>query len=270
MTTAWLGIISEAGWSVPLDEVTWCSTASDEAPWSVEVGDRKLTRAKRGEGFKVLGTVLTFDNNAEVELQNRFARSWRAFYKYQHLLCCRKAPLSERLKLLQSLVSTSLFWCCGSWNLTAQQRSEIRGVQQAMLRRMMPLRRWPSETLSNFMHRLGLRVQTVKKTNGFQNWDSIYLQRMFSWAGHVARLRDYDPDRITFLVLQYRNFKWIRDRARRNGGNQMHGRKVRVWRWEHSVDSFFKGSEWQHVALCKSSWYERLDSFVQWKSDSKQ
>ncbi|CAK0873857.1 unnamed protein product [Prorocentrum cordatum] len=245
MTTAWLGIISEAGWSVPLDEVTWCSTASDEAPWSVEVGDRKLTRAKRGEGFKVLGTVLTFDNNAEVELQNRFARSWRAFYKYQHLLCCRKAPLSERLKLLQSLVSTSLFWCCGSWNLTAQQRSEIRGVQQAMLRRMMPLRRWPSETLSNFMHRLGLRVQTVKKTNGFQNWDSIYLQRMFSWAGHVARLRDYDPDRITFLVLQYRNFKWIRDRARRNGGNQMHGRKVRVWRWEHSVDSFFKGSEWQ-------------------------
>ena len=132
------------------------------------------------------------------------------------------------------------------------------------------MRRRPSESMEDFMSRLGSKIKAVKNAHGFNNWDAIYLQRLFSWAGHVARLQEYDPDRATFRVLQHRNYKWIRDIARRNGGNQMHGRKVRVWRWEYKVDRFFKGSEWQTTALSKTAWYERLDSFVQWHSEGKQ
>ena len=73
------------------------------------------------------------------------------------------------------------------------------------MRKMMPMKRWPSEALNDFMHRLGNKVKAVKNASGFQDQESIYLQSLFSWAGHLARLRDYDPDRITTLVPQYRN-----------------------------------------------------------------
>ena len=132
------------------------------------------------------------------------------------------------------------------------------------------MRRRPSESMEAFMSRLGSKIKAVKNAHGFNNWDAIYFQRLFSWAGHVARLQEYDPDRTTFRVLQHRNYKWIRDTASRNGGNQMHGRKVRVWRWEYKIDRFFEGSEWQATALSKADWYERLDSFVQWHSEDKQ
>ena len=142
MTEAWLALLREYGWSVPLNETTWCSTGPDSNHhWIVNVAGQKLPRAPRSTGFKVLGTQVCFDNCFEVELQNRISRAWRAFYKFADLLCCQAAPWKNRLQLLSLLVGHSLFWCSGSWNLTARQVSKVRGLQQDILHKMVRLKR---------------------------------------------------------------------------------------------------------------------------------
>ena len=37
MTSYWLGLLNSAGWMVPLSELTFCTTDSDEQNWQVRV-----------------------------------------------------------------------------------------------------------------------------------------------------------------------------------------------------------------------------------------
>ena len=131
-----------------------------------------------------------------------------------------------------------------------------------MLRKMMPLRKRPAETAEALMQRIGKNIKRVKEEYAFRDWGEVYFEHVFTWAGHVARLGDYDRDRVTHRVLEYRNYKWIRERARQNKGNQMHGRKVRVWRWEHRVDKLFQRGDWQAAARSKAAWRTHLEKFL--------
>ena len=90
MTEAWVTILAEAGWVVPLDETIWCSTQSDDVPGQVNVQGTTLRRVARNEGFKVFGITVTFDNSAEVELLSSVSKALRAFYTYKHEYpkCC--------------------------------------------------------------------------------------------------------------------------------------------------------------------------------------
>ena len=142
MLKCWLELLAEFGWQVPLEEATWCTTASDtNTHWRVAIDSQTVPRSSRKKGFEALGVVLTFDNSCELELEARIASAWRAFYKFKHVLCCRGADIGRRYKLLFTLVQTALCWCWSSWNLTVTQLSKIRGVQQSVMRKMLCLHR---------------------------------------------------------------------------------------------------------------------------------
>ena len=81
MTEAWLCILQQHGWSVPIGEATWCTTGSDDVTqWVVQLSEGEVRRSARAEGFKALGAWITFDNAFERELQNRFSKAWSAFF----------------------------------------------------------------------------------------------------------------------------------------------------------------------------------------------
>ena len=118
MFSWWFERLRNFGWTVPLEECTWMTSAKDKEVWRVRVGEVEIKRVGRAAGFGALGTLLAADSRTERELENRARRAWAAFFKHEFILCCRNAPLKSRLKLLQILVEPTLFWCAGSWNLT--------------------------------------------------------------------------------------------------------------------------------------------------------
>ena len=83
-----------------------------------------------------------------------------------------------------------------------------------------------------------------------------------SWAGHTSRMTDYDSDRLTCRVLHFRNWSWIQNVASANRGNQLHGKRLRIWRWERPLYKFFKDRDWELAAQDKSEWDALLDDFV--------
>ena len=205
---------------------------------------------------------LTFDNGSEVELQNRIARSWRAFYKYRDLLCCRAAPWKNRLSLLNTVVRTSLFWCSGSWNLTRRQVSKLRGVQQHMQQKMLCLKRAPQEEQRNFMARLNSKIKLLNHCHQFQSWERWYYRSVLGWAGHVSRIRQYNEPRLTNQVLQFKSWACIQQVAAANLGNQLHGRRLHTWRWEQKIYNLFPGEDWQTKAQDKADWHQQLEQMI--------
>ena len=248
----------------------WCTTGPDERySWDVKVGAQSLRRSPRQEGFNVLGAVVTFDNSFEKELGNRISRAWRAFWKCADVLCCRSAPIQQRLSLLQLLVASSLFWCSGSWNLTARQVSKLKGLQQKMLRKMITVRRITHEDTAAHVARLHSRIKHFKERHAFEDWDRIYHRSIFKWAGHVVRFKSWDRKRLTYRVLKYFDWRHIQKIADNNSGNQLHGRKIRTWRWERPLYRYFSESSWQECAQCKQSWTSQLEDMVNWRCSTR-
>ena len=265
MTEAWLALLKDCGWSVPLAETTWCTTGGDDnLLWEVLVEGQALTRAQRNVGFKVLGAQLTFDNSFETELVKRISHSWRAFYKFAPLLCCRSAPLKSRLQLLVAVVVSVLLYCSGSWNLTKTQISKIRGVQQSMLQKMVRSLRQPDEPIEAFMQRWRRRIKRVKATHCFKDWDDLYHRSVFLWGGYLAQIAQSDPLRITARVFEHRSWRLVSTFAFLNHGSQGHDGRVRIWRWERRLYKPF-GDSWLEMAQRKTIWKQHLEEYISWQ-----
>ena len=111
MTEAWLDMLAEYGWETPVQDLTWCSTALDNERAQFKVRGQDTLRTAANVGFKVLGTMLTFDNKYDVELEYRLTRANGAFYANWDLLGCKTVPLNTRLRVFRAVVDAALFFC---------------------------------------------------------------------------------------------------------------------------------------------------------------
>ena len=169
------------------------------------------------------------------------------------------------LETCGNLVSNSLFWCAGSWNLTKRQVSKLRGLQLDMLHKMVSLQRLPNEADDCFMTRLNSKIKRLKLHYGHEDWDQKYWTISFRWAGHVARMERYCKERITYQVFLHKNWEWIIMIQDNNSGNQLHCRRLKVWRWEAPFYTFFGRDSWQNAAQDKATWDSHLDKMISWR-----
>ena len=162
------------------------------------------------------------------------------------------------------LVATSLFWCSGSWNLTCKQISQLRDLQQAMLQKMFVIRRRPLEPMCDFMRRWRSKIKQLKIRHSI-DWERHYHRSVFKRGGHVARIVQYHPTRVTYRALKHKDWESIQVTALQNSGDQLHGRKVHVWRWERPLYKNFGDDSWQQAAQHKLSWTSCLEEMVHWR-----
>ena len=95
MTTAWRSLLSEYGWETLVEEPTWCTTRDDGDAAQITIEGKRALRASAQVGFKVLGTLLTFDNKMDTGLEHRLSRANEAFYTNWELLCVCEYPFGE-------------------------------------------------------------------------------------------------------------------------------------------------------------------------------
>ena len=80
MTEKWLDLMAEYGWETPVADLAWCSTVKDNEITQFKIRGEKALRTAAAFGFKVLGTMLTFDNKFDVDIKYRLSRANNAFY----------------------------------------------------------------------------------------------------------------------------------------------------------------------------------------------
>ncbi len=257
MTCEWLRLLEGVGWETPAEELSWCTTVDDDVNYEIIVDYKRVRRPKRGEGFKALGTIVTFDNNFDVEIENRLARASATFNANWDMLGCASASLAKRVQIFRATVEASFLWCAGSWNLRLEQLKRIKGAQSRMMRRMLRIKRWDGEEMdeliirSNSILKHRLRDTSIKHSW----WGEKYVQLRLDWGGHVARLRKHDPSRLTYRVFNHWNYNAIRHVSDQHEGKQHHGRYIHVWRWEYYL--------YKHIGR---TWYDDAQNRDTWKT----
>ena len=89
---------------------------------------------------------------------------------------------------------------------------------------------------------------------GLERWDKVCLSRVYDWAGHVARFGKHQVDRLAWKALHWRDVNYLTF-LETNYGQQCHGRKFRVWRWEMQFTRFL-GKDWKEKAQDPELWQD--------------
>ena len=173
---------------------------------------------------------------------------------------------------MESLVSRSLFWGAGSWNLTRIQEQKVRGVQQHMWRKILRIRQKPNELNDFYHHRVAALSARIRQKLNVPCWSDTYAKAIWTFAGHIARLGEYDPNRPTHQVLLLQNRNFLKKTEIANRGSQLHGYRFRVWRWErHFYNYTEKGNlgDWMNIAQSRRAWTEHLELWLDWRKHHK-
>ena len=162
------------------------------------------------------------------------------------------------------VVSPALFWCAGSWNLRKDQLGKLRGMQYSCVRKMLSLSRETSESLADFMSRSNGIIRNLLNHHKVERWDLSSHRHVFSLAGWIARLRLHDPSRLTLHVLKYKDWSYLCQIAAENHGSQLHGRRLRIWRWERPLYTY--DPDWQALAQDQTRGHAMITDMVVWRS----
>ena len=92
-------------------------------------------------------------------------------------------------------------------------------------------------------------------------WDILYHRSVFKWGAWLARINSFDPWRVTGHVFKHKDWRWIREVAAANHNNQLHGRRLRTWRWERPL-YVCVGEDWPDRARDEEEWEEMLPERV--------
>ena len=98
-------------------------------------------------------------------------------------------------------------------------------------------------------------------------WEVFVLRRLYNWAGHVARLQQQEPRRLTSRVLAFRCCRALEAHAFLTGGWQGHSGRYYVHNWERQFHDFFvkEDVDWDIVAMNKKTWNAKLSGWSRWK-----
>ena len=146
----------------------------------------------------------------------RIAKAWGIFWAYKHLLVCKLAKWKDKLRVLKTTVENSLLWGSGSWHVTVNQCSRLRGVQRKMIgimareepRKMKEHK--PNEPTYFYFPRRANHINWIMERYEVQSWDVTVKRNVFNFAGHVSRMGQYDSDRLVHQALQWKNRKWLK------------------------------------------------------------
>ena len=159
--------------------------------------------------------------------------------------------------MLQLLIQNTLFWCSGSWLLSNKYLSKLKGVQSKMLRRMLCKVRKPGDDAEQYVLDCNRSIKHLKAKHKIVGKDIVAMRNHFAWAGSVSHLRHSSPGRLTHPILMYRGAQWLRNKAAQNNGNQLHCRKLKVWRWEYPLVKWATHNacaDWHDLAADARSW----------------
>ena len=79
MTELWIKFLTQHGFHIPINEISVCTTAPDDSPCAVQLEGSVLIRKPRAVGYRVLGTIVSFDGRNTAELKDRMGKAERAF-----------------------------------------------------------------------------------------------------------------------------------------------------------------------------------------------
>ena len=178
------------------------------------------------------------------ELRHNIACAWAAFHKHKSELCGKYYRWTDRIKLFQATVSTTLLYGCSAWSPTNKIEQTLVTERRRMLRYVFRVYRHSSADWVDYMKRSAHKVDEMSTQNSMQTWVASYHQRKWRFAGDTARRRS----------------KQILSWTPTYGSGRFPGRLSTRW----SIDlEAVAGGDWETVAQNEDLWRSLEEGFSQ-------
>ncbi len=133
-----------------------------------------------------------------------------------------------------------------------------------MIRKMIGFKINDDEDVASFMQRTNRIIKNLVTLHGVISWDNLYHRYQHRWAGKLVQISQTDPRRLTSAIFAYKDWAWIQTVARENSGRQLHGRCLKIWRWERPLYKAF-GDDWKSIAREEDHWRTLENWFIHWR-----
>ena len=256
----------------------------------MEVAGMKIEVLSKGSSTMYLGRLLSVDAVHDTELDHRLEKAWKNFFAHKAQLCNRSFRLRDRLRLFESVVTSSVLYGSGCWTMTQSREQKLRTTQRKMLRWIVGVGRkqraqqqqttqgddegeedeeepepleeqGEAETKEPleledwvvFIRRATNIAEEALAKVKLEDWIAGQRRRKWRWAGHAARRHD---NRWSNRVLHCIEL----DGKRPQGHPKT--------RWRDAIESFFRnhttrsGRDWLALAQNGQAWKSYEDKFV--------
>jgi len=96
---------------------------------------------ERVEGFKYLGTTLTFQNSIQEEIKSRLRSGNACYHSVQNLLSSRLQSRKLKIKIYRTIIMPVVLYGCEAWSLILREERKLRAFENTVLRRIFGPRR---------------------------------------------------------------------------------------------------------------------------------
>ena len=261
--------LAEHGLNLNVDKCLVQSSCPDVLLQPIEIDGQRIPMVSATAGFKVLGTQFSLQGRCAAEVKSRMSAAWGKFHSLWPLLGKRDGNLSKRLRIFDSSVTQTAFWCSESWLLTRKEKQLLQTTQNSMLRRIAGPRRRPDEGYVDWIRRSTRKAIARAKEAGIRFWQAAHLKSKWSWAGHVLRM---NPERIARRAVEWRDSRWQATEYLVPISMRITRPVSKRWfRWEdelHKYAAHCGWDSWQAVAQQRddsgsaSVWLNHCEAFV--------
>ena len=241
---------SKYGLKIHTGKTTVMTNASCPRPAVLNLSVGPVQVAPGNVPQKYLGRLLSVDDPHRTELRNRIACGWAAFMKNKGALCNKKLPISDRIRLFNSVVVPCVLYGCGAWTTTTACEQLLVTTRRKMLRWMTQTVRNPDEIWVDYVKRATHISEDLAAQHGCKKWVEMQRQRHWSLAGKVAAAEDR---RWANRILDWK--PWFRFTRCRPAGRPCK-------RWHDNITQFAGGS-WVEAAKDPCLWLALSQGYVE-------
>ena len=252
--------LEKVKWRLPPERITWTGNSFCEDfhnPWE----DSILKGA--GETIRVLGVLLSINGSTAADFTQKRAVAISTCERRKDLWCCKSSTRKQRYKLMYELFMSQL-WSSPLWTIRGEDCAAIRGALRGCFRRHLRLAGIHGESAERFARRQNKCIREVRKSLNLWEPDAIMCTRVYNFAGHVARISQFDSTRLTAKVLRHKDRGWCRQLLE-NFGHAGHPGRFAPWNYEFQLDRYFRhqGLEWTDIAADRGAWAKERKGWVQ-------
>ena len=258
--------LHRGGWRLPLEEAEWITNQADpDISWPAYLLPDQGP-PKRREEIRALGVNLNARGYTYGDTNKKLFAVTSAIDDRQVLWKTRASTRVQRCTLLQRLSQPILSWSAPVWTLTVRDIAQIRTQRRRAVGGIVREPKLANEGGERYHRRRNRVITAYMRGSGFIAWEVFVLRLLFTWAGHVARMRRDEPNRLTSRVLAYKSCNELEAFAFLSHGWQGHPGRFYVPGWERQFYTYFRQQclDWQDVAQNRRTWN---GFFCEWAKD---
>ena len=132
------------------------------------------------ENFKYLGAIIS-NEGSKPEILSRIAQTTAALSRLKIIWRDKNISLASKVKLMRTLILSTLLYACESWTLTAEIERRIQALEMKCYRRLLNI------SYKDHVMNEEVRNGIQKATGVHEDLLTMIKKRILRWYGHISR-----------------------------------------------------------------------------------